>query len=49
MMRRRQPECDHPLEGTTWAYPNSGFWITHAMGILGIGYMGYLVGKNIRG
>ncbi len=44
----RKHEEHYPLEGTTWAYPQAGFWLTHTLGILGIGYMGYLIGKNIR-
>lgn len=43
--RRRD---DYPLADTTWAYPYTGFWVTHALGLFGVGYMGYLIGKNMR-
>ncbi|MBM7855630.1 hypothetical protein JOC37_002032 [Desulfohalotomaculum tongense] len=43
----RHREEDYPLEGTTWAYPRSGFWFSHAIGILAVGYLGYIIGKNV--
>ncbi|WP_157834914.1 hypothetical protein [Desulfofalx alkaliphila] len=47
-MNRKQ-EDNYPLEGTTWAYPKTGFWVSHLIGIMGVGYMGYMIGKNLKG
>ncbi|MBO8137530.1 MAG: hypothetical protein H0Z40_05275 [Desulfotomaculum sp.] len=46
MFHRR--EEDYPLEGTTWVYPRTGFWISHTLGVLAVGYMGYIIGRNAR-
>lgn len=38
----RAEEGRSPLAGTTWAYPNTGFWVAHVLGVLLVGYLGYL-------
>jgi hypothetical protein len=36
-------ENDSPLKDSTWAYPRTGFWIAHVIGILLVGYLGYYI------
>lgn len=38
----QQEEGRSPLAGTTWGYPNTGFWAVHVIGILLVGYLGYI-------
>ena len=37
-----------PLAGTTWAYPNAGFWIVHIIGVIVVGYAGYYLLAGMR-
>lgn len=38
----RPEEERSPLAGTIWGYPNTGFWVVHVIGVLLVGYLGYI-------
>lgn len=47
-MAEHSEERTSPLAGTTWAYPNAGFWIVHVIGVVVVGYLGYYIMAGMR-